>query len=166
MGWRVLQRGDILHLGDVEIDVCHPPRPEWERQRVRNEDSVVLDIRYRDVSLLLAGDIGAEAWPAVTSAVRASRLRVLKVPHHGSWASNPPRFITQVAPTLAIVSVGRGNRFGHPDPGVIHRYQATGAEVLRTDEDGAITLETDGTSVDVTTFAGRRSRFQASPMVR
>jgi competence protein ComEC len=56
---------------------------------------------------------------------------------------------------VAVFSVGRSNRFGHPAPDVLERYRGIGATILRTDRDGAINLETDGHSVEVRTFRGR-----------
>ena len=63
--WRSVQRGEQLRLGQVDIRVLHPPRPDWERQRVRNDDSVVIELRYGDVSIVLPGDIGKEGETAV-----------------------------------------------------------------------------------------------------
>ncbi len=59
--WRWLQRGDRLEIGGVEIRVHHPPLPDWERQKVRNNDSLVLELRYGNVSVLLTGDIDTMA---------------------------------------------------------------------------------------------------------
>ena len=58
--WRTLQRGDRFDIGGVELRVHHPPPPDWERQRVRNNDSLVIELRFGDVSMLLTGDIGRE----------------------------------------------------------------------------------------------------------
>jgi competence protein ComEC len=55
-----------------------------------------------------------------------------------------------------VVSAGRSNTFGHPAPAVLERYREVGAEIFRTDRDGAVTLGTDGTSITVKTFSGRK----------
>ncbi len=55
--WRTVQAGDEERVGAGRIRVLHPPLPDWERQRVRNEDSIVLDVRIGDVSIVLPGDI-------------------------------------------------------------------------------------------------------------
>jgi beta-lactamase superfamily II metal-dependent hydrolase len=75
------------------------------------------------------------------------------VPHHGSLTSSSPAFVNALKPTIAVISAGRGNHYGHPAPEVLQRYEAVGAQVFRTDLDGAVTLETDGFSVSVSTFA-------------
>lgn len=151
---RRLRRGDILEAGGVTIEVCHPPEPEWERQRVRNDDSVVLRIRYGDVELLLTGDAGPEfeqGWAESDG----SPIRILKAAHHGSRTSSSSAFVEAYSPHAVLVSVGRGNPFGHPAPVVLARFRDAGAEVFRTDTDGAITVETDGVQARVRTALGR-----------
>ena len=59
--WRTVQADDAERFGSAEVRVLHPPRPEWERQRVRNEDSIVIEVRIGAVSIVLPGDIGREA---------------------------------------------------------------------------------------------------------
>jgi len=63
--------------------------------------------------------------------------------------------VSALGARMAVASAGRANRFGHPVPEILERYRATGAEVLRTDRDGAVMVVTDGSSLDVRTFAGR-----------
>jgi competence protein ComEC len=161
IGWRIVQRGDVLRLGEVELQAWHPQPPEWERQKIRNDDSIVLEVRYRDVSIVLSGDIGPSIEAELARVLPPSPLRVLKVPHHGSATSSTPAFVAAVRPAAVVISVGRGNRFGHPAPTVVQRYRDAGARVFRTDQDGAVTLDTDGHTVDLTTFTGTRSRLVA-----
>ena len=89
-------------------------------------------------------------------AIPAARLRVLKVAHHGSLTSSATEFLKAVRPRIAVVSAGRSNHFGHPVPEVLDRYRAIGAEIFRTDRDGAVTVDSDGYSIKVHTFTGRR----------
>ena len=153
--WRNLYRGDRLSVDGVDIEAAHPAPADWERQKVRNDDSIVLDVRWRDVSVLLAGDIGRDAERTLEGGTAPARLRVLKVPHHGSLTSSSPEFLQALQPQIAVFSVGRANHFGHPAPQVLQRYRDIGAAIFRTDQDGAITLDTDGYSIDVHTFTGR-----------
>ena len=142
--------------------VTHPPKPDWERVRVRNDDSVVLDVRYGGVAVLLPGDIGREVEDSAIASVSPAPFRIVKVPHHGSAGSSTARFVETLSPCLAIVSAGRANAFGHPAPEVVQRYRgAVGALVLETAREGAITVETDGAVVEVRTEAGRRWSFRA-----
>ena len=153
--WRNVYRGDRLSVDGVDIEAAHPAPADWERQKVRNDDSIVLDVRWRDVSVLLAGDIGRDAERTLEGGTAPARLRVLKVPHHGSLTSSSPEFLQALQPQIAVFSVGRANHFGHPAPQVLQRYRDIGAAIFRTDQDGAITLDTDGYSIDVHTFTGR-----------
>ena len=156
--WRELQRHDRLRIGDVTIEVLNPPLPDWERQRVRNEDSLVLRLRYRDVELLLTGDVGAETERVLAAdSLHEDRapLRILKVAHHGSRTSSSAGFIERFAPQVALISAGRANPFGHPAQEVVERLGAIGARVFRTDRDGAAIIETDGRSLTVRSMRGR-----------
>jgi competence protein ComEC len=153
--WRIVQAGDVDRVAGVEIRVWHPPMPDWERQKVRNDDSIVLEFRYGDVSIVLPGDIGREPEAALASRFELAPLVVLKAPHHGSAGSSTPAFVAATRPAAVIFSAGRHNRFGHPAPVVLQRYRAAGAEIFRTDQDGAVLLETDGREVAVRTWSGR-----------
>lgn len=163
--WRRLQAGDVVWLGDVELRVVHPRPADWARVRVRNDDSIVLVVRYGSVALVLPGDIGASVESGLAEAgPLQGDLRIVKVPHHGSRTSSSAPWIRWTRPKLAIVSAGRGNRYGHPHSDVVGRYRSAGAVVLRTDQQGAIRLRTDGSSVEVDTVAGARLSV-ASPSV-
>jgi competence protein ComEC len=67
--------------------------------------------------------------------------------------SSSVEFVRALAATVAVVSAGRNNHFGHPAPEVLARYEAVGARVFRTDRDGAVSLDTDGYAIDVRAFA-------------
>jgi competence protein ComEC len=72
-------------------------------------------------------------------------------------------FIRALRPTVAVASAGRANRFGHPNPEVVKRYEEAGVDLFRTDRDGAVTVETDGYSVEMRTFTGRHRVLPAKP---
>jgi competence protein ComEC len=149
-----LRAGEMRALGRARLRVLHPPEPDWERPRVRNDDSVVLELLFGDTALLLTGDISAEVERAILPQLSNARHRILKAAHHGSRTSTSGELLEAWKPQLAIVSCGRGNRFGHPAPEVIARLAAAGVRVLRTDLEGQITIETDGREVRVRTFVG------------
>ncbi|MDP7690406.1 MAG: DNA internalization-related competence protein ComEC/Rec2 [Vicinamibacterales bacterium] len=159
--WRRVTAGDRFDLGGVSIAVVHPPPPDWERVRVRNDDSIVLDVRYGDVAVLLPGDIGQEVEGRVANAIDPVAFRIVKVPHHGSAGSSSPGLVEATEPCVAVISAGQANPFGHPAPEVVRRYRDTGALVLDTGRDGAVTVETDGREVWVRTEGGRRFGFRA-----
>lgn len=108
-----------------------------------NDKSCVIQVVSAHGSLLLTGDIEHYAEQALLASTAASRLvsQVMTMPHHGSKTSSSQAFIQAVQPEIAIATVGYLNRFGHPKPAVALRYEALGAEVLRSDRDGAIVLD-------------------------
>ena len=142
--WRWLQAGDRLDLGGVELRVHHPGVSDWERQKVRNDDSLVIELRYGQVSMLLTGDIGREVEQALIPTLDLLPIVVLKSPHHGSGTSSSQEFIEKLKPRVVVIGVGRANPYGHPVPHVLERYEASGCDVFRTDRDGQIEVETDG----------------------
>ena len=150
------QAGEEMRIGGVRVCVLHPPLPDWERQRVRNDDSVVLELLYGDVAVLLLGDVGAGIERAILSRLTPARRRILKVGHHGSRTSTSRELLEHWRPEIAIISAGRGNTFGHPAPEVLRRLDSIGAAIYRTDLDGQVTIDTDGDRVRIRTFVPRR----------
>lgn len=165
--WRRLQAGDKVAFGAAIVSVLHPPLPDWERQRVRNDDSLVLVIRYGDVTFVMPGDIGQAVEAMLASCPLEGAIRIVRVPHHGSRTSSSEAWLKWARPSVAIVSAGSSNRFGHPAADVLERYRAAGVLILRTDEDGAVQVRTNGTRVELETVSGRVASLvaegQASP---
>jgi competence protein ComEC len=107
-----------------------------------NDKSCVIQIVSAHGSLLLTGDIEQLAEQAMlASSVAGLASDVMTMPHHGSKTSSSLAFVQAVQPEIAIATVGYLNRFGHPKPAVMARYEALGSEVLRSDRDGAILLD-------------------------
>ena len=100
-----------------------------------NDLSCVLTVTHKDHSTLFTGDVPVKCEPE-----NLPDVDVLKVAHHGSDESTSQSFIDQTSPEIAIISVGENN-FGHPSSEVLSRLRSSGAQILRTDESGAITLK-------------------------
>ena len=148
----------LLTDSGVVVRVWHPGPPQWERQEVRNDDSLVIEIRYGAVSIVLPGDIGQAVEAQLLETIPPAPFRVLKVPHHGSRSSSSAGFVAALRPAVAVVSAGRNNRFGHLAAEVVLRCKDTGAEVLQTGEVGAVSMCTNGSDVSVATqIQGQRS---------
>ena len=161
--WQSVRRGQFAVIGGATIRVLHPPAPDWERRRVRNDDSIVLDVRVGDVSFILPGDIGAAVEREAFAAYAPALVTIVKAPHHGSAGSSSSALVGRTHPAAVVFSAGQRNAFGHPAPTVVDRYRAAGARVFRTDRDGAIVMDTDGRTVSVwTTWSGRREVFSAT----
>lgn len=146
--------GDTLDVDpDVRLEMLSPasiPQPEDDP----NDASLVLRVAYGNVTFLFMGDAEAQA-ERFLGARYADRLAadVIKVGHHGSRTSSTPPFVHHVAPDsvsgrLAIVSVSRLGRHGLPDEDVLERWEAAGAVVRSTGEEGAIWLKTDGHTIE------------------
>jgi competence protein ComEC len=125
------------------------PCPELHPDRGANDNSFVLRITHGARSVLLVGDAEHEAEEALLARYGAGALRadLLKVGHHGSRTSTRPEFLAAVSPTLATISCGVRNRFGHPHPEALSTLAARGVAVVRTDRGGGLTWETDGAEV-------------------
>jgi competence protein ComEC len=161
-GWGAVAAGRQARVAGVDVRVLHPPAPDWERRRPRNDDSVVLELRLGAVSLILPGDVGPAVEATLADTLAPSALRVLKAAHHGSRNSSTAAFLDAVRPAIVLASAGRANRHGHPDPAVVARVRERGAALYRTDRDGAIAVDTDGRWLRVTTCAGSSAIFDAA----
>lgn len=160
--WRHVAAGDSASLDGVAIRVLAPDSAWMAGLDDPNAASVVLAVDFGRARFLLTGDAEAleEGW-LVSRHGGALRADVLKVGHHGSAASSTASFLDAVRPRVAVVSVGAGNRYGHPAPGVLQAFDARGTHLLRTDDDGTIVIATDGAWIDVRADAGRW-RYRAS----
>ncbi|MFV2102651.1 ComEC/Rec2 family competence protein [Micromonospora sp. LOL_024] len=131
-GWR-------YRAGAVDLVVVGPPYPMRGTRSDPNNNSLVLLASVAGVRILLTGDAETEEQRALREHLPPQALRadVLKVAHHGS-AYQDPGFLDAVAPSVALVPVGAGNTYGHPNGAVLARLARGGARVLRTDVDGDV----------------------------
>jgi competence protein ComEC len=143
-----IQAGDVIRFGEVEVSSLWPPA---EGKGSDNNDSVVLQIKLGERSILLTGDIEKAAERSLITSTQL-KTDVVKVPHHGSKTSSTADFVQATKPTYAIISVGRNSMFGHPHKDVVERWQANGATVLTTGNSGTITVTTNGHDLSLKTF--------------
>lgn len=148
-----------LQLGEARVEVLGPPEDDVLLEGV-NDRSVVLRVVHGDVVILLTGDIEA----AAEEQLRTGPVTVMKVPHHGSRTSSSAAFLAQAKPKVAVFCVGRRNRFGFPHRDVLDSYAAVGSECYRTDVDGAVTVQSDGKDVRVTTWHPREETATSAPV--
>ncbi len=153
-------RGDHLDVGPVSMDILNPPRAADDAAPVpgENENSLVIRLTMGGTSFLLTGDAGPKTERALLDSGVDLRSAVLKAGHHGSAASTSAELLAAVRPRLVLVSVGEGNTYGFPGPALLARCGQAGADVLRTDLDGAIEIRTDGRTLSARTAAARRSK--------
>jgi competence protein ComEC len=154
---RHLHAGDTLAWSGTRVDVLAPQPVYRNRAAPGNNDSLVLNIRFGRSSALLEGDAEASSEQAMLRNRPLPPVTLLKVGHHGSRTSSTPEFLHAAAPRDAIVSVGKGNSFGHPRAEVIERFAQAGTKLYRTDEFGLTTflLTRDGQIREVVGAADR-----------
>jgi competence protein ComEC len=143
-----------VRFGDVEIDVLHPLLPTDEPEPYygelgENDNSLTLVVRYGRFRALFPGDLEAEGEEVLLESRRLEPVAVLKSPHHGSRTSSTSGFLSAVRPRAVVFSVGENSAFGFPHSEVVARLEALGARSFRTDLDGAVTVETDGKTLEI-----------------
>lgn len=116
-----------------------------------NNYSAVIRIVYGDTSFLFTGDAENISESEITDDVKAN---VLKVGHHGSDTSTSDDFLARVNPSIAVISCGKDNKYGHPTESTVQKLKDKGVQVLRTDEVGTIVISTDGSNLKMEQPAG------------
>lgn len=142
-----VRRGRRWSLGAfVDVDTLAPKEPLIVGSRSdANANSVVLRVVHHapraDVRVLLTGDAEEPTEERLLQEPPSLQADVLKVAHHGSRFSNSAKFLAAVAPKVAVISCGVGNRYGHPHEEAVQRLQAQGARIYRTDTDGDVFID-------------------------
>jgi len=144
-------------INGVIVQPLHPPakdsQADFEPQPAKlNNLSLVLRLVYGRQTFLFTGDIEKEAETNLLASGVDLESRVIKVPHHGSLSSSTPRFLGKVRPEIAVICVGQRNFLRLPNPKVLSRYERLGCRIFRTDQHGAITMDTDGQGLSIKTF--------------
>lgn len=138
-----LHAGDPFRFAGATVQPLSPP-PDYASPRPGNNDSLALRVAYGARSFLLTGDIERPMEYRLLGDQRLSHVDVLKVAHHGSKTSTTQEFLDATSPSIAVISAGFENSFGHPHPDTMARLNARHATILRTDLDGLVTVRTDG----------------------
>lgn len=135
--------GDKFNISDANCEVMS--------SKIDNKNlnlaSIVIRMEYGKQSYLFMGDAETEneserTWP---------KTNVLKVGHHGSNTSSSKKFLEQVSPEIAIISVGKDNKYGHPKQVIIDRLNKMGIKIYRTDLNGTILIKSDGNENQIET---------------
>jgi competence protein ComEC len=137
---RHFSAGDHMTWGETQITILAPAPGYSNPNPPVNNDSLVMRIQYGGSSVLLEGDAEAPSERTMLATGRVTPVTLLKVGHHGSKTSTTQEFFTAAAPKDAVVSVGKGNTFGHPRFEVIERIGAGRTKLYRTDEFGLTTF--------------------------
>lgn len=145
----ILVKGSVLESGDgLSFEVLWPEsKREALEDEEQNDASMLLRLCYGSRSFLFTGDAGFSVEEAVIRSL--PETDVLKVGHHGSRFSTSSEFLKKINPSLAVISVGRYNSFGHPTDEVLQNIEASGAVCKRTDQNGAVEVWTDGKDLSI-----------------
>jgi len=148
------QRGQSFTWDGVQVDFLWPEQSGDIAPMAKNNDSLVVRLKYGDRTILLPGDAEkqVEYTMLAENAPESLRADVLKVGHHGSKNSTVPEFLAAVNPRVSIISAGEENPYGHPNPELLQRLAETGTRILRTDRDGAVQILTDGRSLQISCY--------------
>lgn len=145
-GLTVPEAGDMYDLGSAEVEILGLNAGEDT-----NNTSIVLMIRYGETSFLFTGDAERDAEQALLDSGAELKADVLKVGHHGSDTSTSYPFLREVMPEYAVISVGEGNSYEHPEEGPLSRLRDADCKILRSDLNGDIIISSDGKELSVTT---------------
>jgi competence protein ComEC len=134
--------GSKLEMGDnVSAEIMAPNSSSYPDT---NNYSVVLKITYGNTKFLFTGDAEKESEQEMLDRNYDISADVLKVGHHGSSSSTSQEFLNRVNPTIAIISCGKNNKYGHPTKKIVNRLKKKNIQIYRTDVDGNIILKSDG----------------------
>jgi competence protein ComEC len=140
--WHAARAGDRVEVDGVVLEVLSPDSLLMRLPLDVNDHGVVLRVTYGAERLLFQADAGLPVEGRLAG--RVGPVELLKVGHHGSRTATSDAWLDELAPREAVISVGRGNHYGHPAPEVVARLAAHGVTVFRTDARGTITFTTDG----------------------
>jgi len=147
--WLEGRAGRELRLDDVTIDLLSPDDSLLDDLDDPNDYSIVLRLEYGRFAALFLGDAPRAVENRLVERYgEGLAAQVLKVGHHGSRTSTGDSLLDAARPGVALVSVGRRNRYGHPNPDVMHRLTRHGVRIVRTDLDGSVVVRAhaDGSS--------------------
>ena len=166
MGIRVLRRtaGEQFDFGGVRIEILAPAADYQPREQAHNNDSLGMRLVYGEHSFLLLGDMEREIEWGLVDRGALSKTTVLKAAHHGSKTSSTAELLDAVRPDFAIISAGYGNMFHHPNPDVLERLEQHHTDILRTDQDGLVSISTDGRRITVDKNAWRKAEGASAPL--
>jgi competence protein ComEC len=146
----------------VQLSILNPPVMKEsymlsQTPSLVNNQSLVMKIQFKQIAILLTGDIEHEAEYRIMRKGLPIKADLLKIPHHGSASSSTQAFLERVKPSYAILSAGERNIGRLPHPEVLRRHERLGIRIFRTDKHGAITVVTDGERIEIKTFLKNKS---------
>lgn len=163
---RIIEAGQIIRIApSIDILCLSPPKAKRfssprGKSSITNNQSIVLKITYNKKSILFTGDIEKEAEDYLVKTMgEALTSDILKSPHHGSTYSNSPPFLKAVSPSITVISSRNISWYRLPAPTVLQRIHSIGSKIYTTEDEGAITIRTDGFTSDVSTWRQHQDKI-------
>ena len=152
-----------INLGPLIFTILPPATPLIKESELNN-NSLVIRLDFKDFSCLFTGGIEKEREGQLLNESRNNlKVDILKITHHGSSSGSSPPFIQAVNPETSIISCGKDNQYGHPHQETLTLLQNLGINIYRTDLNGTILVETNGTDYQVST---EKESSRAPPKVK
>ncbi len=155
----VVKKGRRINIEkNLYIDILWPNEKEMIADNWINNNSLILKLTYKSFSIMFTGDIEEVAEKGIVEQysdnINKLQATILKIAHHGSKTSTTDDFLKTVSPKIALIGVGKNNKFGHPNEQVIERLKENGVKVYRTDTDGEISIvvNRNGENVNIQKF--------------
>ncbi|WIV11278.1 MBL fold metallo-hydrolase [Proteiniborus sp. MB09-C3] len=150
---------DIIMEDGLKFSILAPNSSEYSET---NDYSIVTKLEYKDTSFIFTGDAEKPSENEMIKKGYNLSANVLKVGHHGGRTSTSEEFLNKIDPKYAVISVEKGNDYGHPHKETIERLTKKGVSILRTDEMGTIVLISDGTNIDIKGFDNTEDNVENS----
>lgn len=148
-----LKKNDKLNIDKLKIEILHPDCNNTFYLS-ENNLSLVFRVSINNKNILFTGDIEKEGEKEIfESMFPFEKTDILIVPHHGAKNSLFIPFIDKISPKISLFSVGKNNRFNHPNKSVLNYYRSINSKILRTDKDGAILIIIDEKKIKHFTYA-------------
>lgn len=135
--------GDVLDFNGLPVEIFGPVR-EYSNL---NNNSIVLRVSVGETAFLFTGDVESKAEYEILEQGADISADVLKVSHHGSYGSSEEEFLAYADADYAVISVGEGNIYNHPEAAALKRLERYGMEIFRTDKQGTVVCDTDGKNI-------------------
>jgi beta-lactamase superfamily II metal-dependent hydrolase len=148
----IAKTGDVIDFHDgVIAHILYPQATYHGNKNDTNDASVSVLVTYGDESFLLTGDLPSKEESKLLDAGLPKNITVYKAGHHGSKYSSGEQLLTYIKPEYAVISAGKNNSYGHPNPEAIERLQKYSKEIISTIDRGTITFVTDGRILEIKT---------------
>jgi len=138
---------NFFQAGIIRMYIVNPGHGPYRAPRDLNDVSLIVRMVHGETAFIFTGDAEIPAERRMLESGVNISADVMLAGHHGSRTSSHAEFVAAINPTIAVISVGEGNTYGHPNQEVLDTFAERNMRVYRTDQLGSIVLTTDGTNI-------------------